>query len=221
MLKKKLEIIYNEYTVFVTAITIYSLVKFEILIIQFNYFIIVLFSILLVLIMEKSIRESRYLKKLNLKSTANSTMNPTPGKSMLNSISNQGYSASDIEEIFMMSYSLKHQYLIKSAFAGIMKDMNFKLHLYSGDSAKKDTNIIKNFYKNVNINIIKYNLIEHYNIIAMKDKKVFIWYEPNHIVKNRVDILKDGGYLFISNSMEESKSKFFEIIEQQNLKNVA
>jgi fibrillarin-like rRNA methylase len=69
-----------------------------------------------------------------------------------------------------------------------MKDMNFKLHLYSGESAKKDINIIKNFYKNVNINMVKNHLIEHYNIIVMKDKKVFIWYEPNHIVKNQVDI---------------------------------
>ena len=223
MLNKKIENLLNEYTLFVSVIIIFTAVKYEVINIEFNYFILTSFVLIALLFGEKFYRESKYLKKLNLKSTANSTMNPTPGKSMLDSIARQGYEPEDIKEIYMMSYSLKHQYLIKSEFANIMKNINFKLHLYSysEDSAKQDINFIHSFYKDVNIKLLDYHLIEHYNIILMNDDRVFIWYEPDHIVKHQKDILTSGGYLFVSSDIDESKEKFFEIIKQQELEKVA
>ena len=217
MIIKKIEALLNEYTIFMLIVLVVALVKYNIITIQFNYFIFTLLLILSILIIEKILREFTYLKKLNLKSTADSTMNPTPGKSMLDSITKQGYDYDDIKEIYLMSYSLKHQYLIKSEFANIMKEKTFKLNIFSGHSATKDINLIKKSYKNVDITILDYYLTEHYNIIIMNDDSALIWYEPSHIVKNQNDILTNGGYLFVVKDIEDSKNKFFEIIENQKL----
>ena len=216
---RKIELLVNEYSFFGLLILTYSFVKFADMPLNIGYIIIGLSVLLLIsLIIEKLIRENTYLHKLNLKSSASSTLNPTPGKSMLEYIEKQGYGPIDIKEIYMMSYSLNHQYLVKSKFAEIMKDVDFKLNLFSGIGGQEDITTIKQFYLNANVNIVEHKLIEHYNIIHLKNGKTFVWYEPDHIVQSQKDILKHGGYLFLADSLEKSKNKFFEIIDNQEMK---
>jgi len=217
MFSKKIELISNEFVLFLVVVTTGFLIKFNILNITFDYIVIALILFYLFVIIEKYTREVKYLNSLNLLSTVCSTSRPTPGKSMFNALRTNGFEPEDIKEVFMMSYSLKHDYLTNSEFSRTMKNLNVKFNLYGSYGTASDISKILNYYQQVEeIKNLNYHLTEHYNILDMKNGEVYIWYEPSHIVENNKDILNEGGYLFLAKDIETAKVQFYSIIENQS-----
>ncbi len=205
----------NGSTLFLFLIGLYSLVHFNIINIHFGYLVIFLFLFFVGLLIEKYSRSLKYKNKLGLASFANSTLNPTPGQSLLDAIIKQGYSVKEIKNMYVMAYTLNHDYLTNSSFAKKMKEVDFNFYLYSEIVSSEDKSKIENFYKHAIVEASNIQLIEHYNIIEMSDNKTFIWYEPSHIVKDGKDILEEGGYLFLSESFTYAKNQFNDILKNQ------
>lgn len=200
---------------FLFLIGLYSLVHFNIINIHFGYLVIFLFLFFTGLLIEKYSRSLKYRNKLGLASFANSTLNPTPGQSLLDAIIKQGYSVKDIKNMYVMAYTLNHDYLTNSSFAKKMKEVDFNFYLYSKIVSSEDKLKIEDFYKHAIVEASDIELIEHYNVIEMNNNKTFVWYEPSHIVIDGKDILEEGGYLFLSESFTYAKDQFNYILKNQ------
>jgi len=130
---------------------------------------------------------------------------PKPFTSMINAISKAGYKANDIKEIDFISYDLNQScnYIKPIAKRLVSTNDTIKINII-GYGDKASCQDISN--DNLNYFPLDIRLSEHKNLVYMDDGTTFLWYEPNHKIKDNTHYFKGGGYF-----IEPAKDSLVEI----------
>lgn len=120
---------------------------------------------------------------------------PKPLSSMLRALELQGHTAKDIAQIDMMTYDLEasNEYLRtkgKGFCAVLRENTEIKANIFGSGKIPQTC-----LSPNIKFNHTSCQLTEHLNKIITKEGEKYLWYEPQHIVKNGVHDLSKGAYL--------------------------
>lgn len=114
---------------------------------------------------------------------------PSPGTSLLADLDMIGIGAYHIKSMVLMTCNLQHgcEYYDQQ----LKKELqDIKIDMYGFGVCRKTND-------NITLHSVSKILTEHENIITTKDNRIFVYYEPSHILtKKNKDTLKDGAYLF-------------------------
>ncbi|SMM99210.1 hypothetical protein SPONL_450 [uncultured Candidatus Thioglobus sp.] len=140
-----------------------------------------------------------------------------PGTTMMGMLKQQDITCEDIRSIQFMACSLQHwskYYQEELIGQGYQLDKVERIEVYAFDSKTK----VLAANNNVHFYPTKKILTRHTNLIHLKDGKMFICYEPEHIVINGEDRLKYGSFLFEiqpKNYDQVEKSFSIEVVNMQ------
>lgn len=132
--------------------------------------------------------------------------NPTPIKTMLTAILENGYDIADISNLDMMSYDLNHscEYLANNNAIKLLKTKNQNVQISIKGHSASD---VLPECDGVKLIKTQKRLTEHKNLITMNDGKMFLWYEPYHEIKNSKHLFIDGAFLIEINSQAADNLK--------------
>jgi len=137
---------------------------------------------------------------------------PQPGTTLMNMLKQQKVTCEDIQSIKFMACSLQHwcdYYQDKLIDQGYELSKIKSIEVYGFDDRGDDLTKVK--MNNIHFFPTKEVLVQHTNLIKLKDNRLFMCYEPKHIIFNGEDELKYGSFLV------EIKSKNFEKVERSFL----
>jgi hypothetical protein len=142
-----------------------------------------------ILFIFKNFNANRYGKILSY------VNNPTPGKSMFDSLEEEGVKLANIKELYIMTYDLKNKYHIDSEYNKILKKngSEYKFNMI-GFGKEEDITELNKEFKNLKVRVLKKHHTEHLNLIKTS-KDTYLWYEPYHKSIENKEILNEGAYL--------------------------
>lgn len=147
---------------------------------------------------------------------------PSPGTSLMEMLKHQNISCKDIQSISFMACSLQHW----SEYYQDKLDSNYKLNeieridVYAADNNEAKLN---NTQENIHLFPTKVVLTRHINLIRLKNKKLFVCYEPEHLVVNGEDRLNKGSFLFEVQqvNIEKMEQSFLREVTASTMKEAA
>jgi len=139
------------------------------------------------------------------------TQKPSPGTTLMDMLKKQEITCEDIKSIQFMACSLQHwfeYYQKKMINQDYRLDKIERIEVYAVDDKSRT---LESPPSNVHFFPTNSVLTRHTNLIKLKDNRLFMCYEPEHIILNGEDELNYGSFLV------EIKSKNVEKVERSFL----